>query len=246
MATLKPQGGTSVKYMSAKLSGPFKQSNGETKEVMGFLQTVSEGTEGAVRREWSVGKESGVVYEIVHTGIGGYIKDIKLDEEGKYGTEFHLYMSDGEILQFKLKNKIDREMAKALSNIDLDKDISIRPYSYKKNPDDKWDTVGFQIRQEGEKVGTAFYDFDKKEVVGDYPKASFDWKTAKDSEKLAFNESVIDFLTNHIKENVLTKLPIAPREDKSMDEVNGDNDAAATNTLDSEFADDINPEDIPF
>ena len=142
---------------------------------------VEEGTPGAVLREGFL--KDGTPYkkwELVYPGITGFIKAIEI-KKGSFGKEVNITMRDENeqeyIVQLMATNKnTGVKFLSALPNIDLEKEVTIKPYDdFISKKDGKNVMGGMNILQDGEKIQSAFYD-GKKKLLG-MPEPEVDKRT---------------------------------------------------------------------
>lgn len=165
-------------------------------------ETVSEGTEGAVKRayESSDGKK-GEKYELVYKSIEGTISNVEFFE-GDFGTNLQITLTftDGESVVFSLgtNTPYGEDMLKKLPAIDFNQPVKLTPYNF---TDDKGkNRRGVSVLQGGEKVLNFFSDGEK--AINGMPEPKGDVsKYNADKWKLYFGEVrvfLVDYVTEHI------------------------------------------------
>lgn len=214
---------------------------GGTGETM-LRQSVSEGTPDSVARHWEVNGEKGTKYELLFPSIEGKITnvEIKKEEEKGYGDKIQLTF-DGEItVSTKTTSKFGSSIMRQLPNVDFTKEVKLQPYSYTPKGKDK-EVTGVSIKQ-GEtfddRVGDAFYDFEKKESKNGIPEPDFDWSNVQDWQKDKFWSEVDAFLQSYTLEKVVPTIPAFIPETSVGEETEPVN-------LGGE-QEDVDPEDMPF
>lgn len=142
-----------------------------------FKRTVSEDTDGAVRRDWSVGDKSGTKWELSYKAVTGMLDDIHY-RESEYGTALNIRIYDGDE-DFTVSIKADKEyaidFAKRLPSVDLGIPVTLVPYQFKPEGEE-YDKRGLNVFQGGEKLFTYYYDAVKKESVNGIPEPKGDTK----------------------------------------------------------------------
>lgn len=185
--------------------------------VEGSLRQKSqEGAPGAIRREWTAGGESGVVWEIPSKAVFGKIIDISFYEGEKDGRKFttlNITLDENEngnvpVVTAGIDTKYAQDILKKLPNIDFDQEVRIRPYSYLKEGDEK-NTVGVEITQRNtdetftKKMGDFFYDWDTREVKNGYPETPKKKEDMTSKDWRRYFEDANEFVINYVKENIL-------------------------------------------
>jgi hypothetical protein len=148
----------------------------------GFCSEQIEGPDGdggldkedpnAVRRDWKSadGKTSGTKYERIVTSLIGYIEDIQFFD-GTYGMEINVAFDRSEdgykpVMALKLSSREGEDFLKKLPNLDLTKEVRVRPYNFTGRDDEE--VRGIEVTQQdpsGEfnvKIVNYFYDPEQK------------------------------------------------------------------------------------
>lgn len=170
--------------------------------------TVSEGTEGAKRREYETSDgKTGVKYEHVFKSISGMVTDLSF-YDGDYGKNILMdFDNEGEILTLTVNtaSNFGEDLMKKLPNIDFSQRVLIIPYAFE---DEKGKTrKGLTINNQGDKVQNFFYDAIEKKNINNYPDPKpnkGDKPYSKDDWKIYFIETR-KFLTEYTEENILPK-----------------------------------------
>lgn len=248
MAIIKNETGSGKTFLKIGTSGPVTLPNGKVEEKVGFLQTVTAETEGAIRRDWAVGTKTGTKYELVHGGITGMIVGITFKTDGDYGNQMQIEMSDGEVIQMSTSGRFGQDLLTKLPEVDLSKELFMRAYDY--IPEGKTKaSVGVSIKQGEDKIGNHFFDFKTRKSINGMPTPDFKWgdDSVRKSAKDAYWEDVEVFLREYVEKNVTNFVKKEETvTDKDIASANADNQIAAEDSLDAEFTEDISPEDIPF
>jgi hypothetical protein len=182
-----------------------------------FRQTVTEGTPGAVRRDWETKDGAkGTKYELVYGSLDGVITGISF-YDGDFGKNLILEMTDGDdkyVVSMATGMPFFEDFAKKLPNIDKTKPVSLAPYAFE---DDKGKTrKGVTVTQDGKKLQNYYYDFSGKENINGFPVPQFkkDKKTGEhkpfstEEWKIYFAQCRV-FLIEQIEEHHL----IVPKND---------------------------------
>lgn len=156
-------------------------------------QKVDEATEGAKIRTYEdkEGNE-GSKWELTHKNVSGMLVGFGLDKKDFGVTMLEIVVVDSDGLKTQIgtpdSSRYAIDFMEKLPNIDLTKEIVLNSYDFEaKNP--KTGKVsrktGFSIVQDGEKIGTAYFDFDTKKNLRGMPEVdqteaadydSDDWK----------------------------------------------------------------------
>lgn len=141
-------------------------------------KTTDENDPNAIKRTIEL-KEGGTkdVYEIVKKGIEGRIDSLKIDD-GNYGRTLVVGVDDGFdkfFLNVPWESSYCRTLLEKINAIDLSKDVTLIPYSFK-GSDGKTKT-GISVYQSKEKIMSYYkkYDAEGKKIEGylhDYPHGS--------------------------------------------------------------------------
>lgn len=147
-----------------------------------FHQTVPEGTEGAVVREYE--DKEGVKQsktELVFDEVSGVITKISF-EEGDYGKSLILEIDGDGVVSLNTTSNFGEDVMKKLPNVNLSQSIRLVPYSFEEAGKSR---KGITIYQNDEKVQNHYYDTDAKKVSNGMPEFSGD-KNDKDDWKIYF------------------------------------------------------------
>lgn len=164
---------------------------------------VTEETEGAVKREYETSdKKTGVKYELVFSELSGKITGLNF-QDGDYGKNLQIEVTDGDpiVLSLNTASSFGEDFLKKLPNIDLTKEVILRPYSFE--DDNGKLRKGITVIQNGDKIASYFYDVEGKKNINGYPTPdqkkvkSFD----KDDWKIYFIE-VRKFLIAYAENNI--------------------------------------------
>lgn len=148
-----------------------------------IVQTVDENHEGAVERVWEKDDKKGIAYEVPYKNLTGYITSLEL-KQGKFGEDLRIGVLNGgdkAVLTVKVDSRFFADFAKKAPNIDFTKEVVLDVFDFVPKGKDK-PSVGFTIKQGGEKIGNAYYDYEKKKSPKGYPVMeeekpdSDDWK----------------------------------------------------------------------
>jgi len=185
-------------------------------------KVVDENTAGAVRREYEDSKgNQGVKFEKIYESVSGKITDIKF-QDTDFGTLIQVsltdtFLNDIEILSMSTSQTFGEDFMKKLPSLDLDKDVTIRPYSF--TGDNGKALKGLSITQDNEKVENFFYNKETKETINGLPTPTGDTKKySKDDWKIYFL-TVRKFLTEYTKDNFVSKFNKQAVEEALDDEV---------------------------
>lgn len=131
--------------------------------------SVTEETEGAVKREYETSdKKTGVKFELIFSELSGKITGLNF-QDGDYGKNIQIEVTDGEpiVLSLNTASNFGEDFLKKLPNIDLTKDVILRPYSFE--DDNGKLRKGITVLQAGGKIQSYFYDVEGKKNVNGYP-----------------------------------------------------------------------------
>lgn len=137
-----------------------------------FHLKVPEGTEGEVKRKYetSDGKE-GTANELVFSELSGKIDKVGF-YDSNYGKLIQIIVVDGEeepvIISVGTSGNFGTDLLKKLPNIDLKKEVTFAPYSFKDEKTGK-PKRGVSITQGKEKIANFYFDEKKKENKHDFP-----------------------------------------------------------------------------
>ena len=199
-----------------------------------FRVQVSQDHPDAVRRDWKStdGKSSGTKYERIINALFGFIREVSF-QEGEYGTQILVKLDENEdgetpIVALGTGTREGEDFLKKLPNIDLSKEVRLRPFSFTGEANDE--VRGMEIMQQDEdgnfKVKiTNFFIEQMKQADGSfkrvmkngYPEPEGDTDMySKDDWKIYFL-SARKFIIAYAKENVLPKFG-AQRPPQSLEE----------------------------
>lgn len=215
------------RYISVKADGVFHEK-------------VSEGTEGAVYREYELkdGTKGGKWERLYKSVDNVHIKGIRF-EDGEYGENILVTLSDGEnevVWAEGTGTNFGSDLMKKLPNVNFAEKMSIAPYSF--TTEGGKNRRGVNIFQ-NDKLGDYFTSFVEDEApkklhgFPEWPKKLEDM--GKNDWKKYFLEVEI-FLTDYTKKNIIPKLETSGVEYEP---------GQALDTI-TYPADDIDPEAIPF
>ena len=137
-----------------------------------FHMTVPEGTEGAVKRDYETSDgKAGTKYELVYGELTGKIDDVSFFDSN-YGKLLQITVTDGDeepvIISVGTSGNFGTDLLKKLPNIDLKKEVTFAPYSFKDEKTSK-PKRGVAITQDGKKIESFYYDAKKKANKHDFP-----------------------------------------------------------------------------
>ena len=238
-----------------------------------FRVQVDQNNPEAIKRDWKSadGKMSGTKYERIVNSVIGYIEDIQF-YEGEYGTEVNIGFDKSEdgyrpIVALKLSTREGEDFLKKLPNIDLLREVRLRPFNF--NGDEGDEVRGMDVKQEDEKgefkkkIKSYFQTDDRKSING-YPVPEGDLGDfSKDDWKIYFLQTrkflktfTLDVMAAKIMQAVDDRSVTTPKsleqqkrlEKASEVEDNGLNAETAEARLNNiEYpTEDINPDDVSF
>jgi len=210
-----------------------------------FRMVVPEGTEGSECREWETkdGK-SGVKHELVFETAKGKITDVQF-RDSDYGEQLlvTLEVEDEQeepvTVSLNTNQPFAEDFMKKLPNIDLSKDVILRPYNFTDDKDKNRRGMAITQETEGEqtKIQNFYYDPKQKKPVNGYPAPSGDESTSDDWK--VYFIGARKFLVGETKTFIEKKREAGnlkqKTEEKTMDEV-----------YDEITKDAPNPDGIPF
>lgn len=197
-----------------------------------FHETVPEGTEGAVVREYetSDGKK-GEKNELQYARVDNVLITNVVFEMGNYGENLLITLSDGDnevVLAQAVDSPFGEDLLKKLPAIDFAEKLSLVPYKYQ-NKKDKT-RRGVDIYQKSDKVLNFFWDEATRTNLHGFPTLPEDTSNyTNDMWKLHFLQARI-VTVQYAKEHIVPKF--VGQEEKKSDFVYPESD--------------IKPEDIPF
>lgn len=135
-----------------------------------FHEQVSEGTQGAVAREYEdENGEKKVKYELIHDSVKGIITKISV-EEGFKGLKNLNIEIDSEIISTGVKGQFGEDLLKKLPSIDFTKEVTLTPYSFIPKGEDVV-KKGVTVYQDGVKVESFYWDKETKTEKNGVPVA---------------------------------------------------------------------------
>lgn len=158
-----------------------------------FRLSVPEGTEGAVKRDWTVGDKSGTKNELVYKSLTGKITNVDVVET-EIGRLLQVTITDeiGDLtISIATNSNFATDLMKKLPNVNKEKDVKFTPYSFT-NDKDKL-VKGVTVEQDGVKI-ESFY----KDNANGIPVPEEGKTYTKNKWKSYFGE-VEDFLVGTIK-----------------------------------------------
>lgn len=214
----------------------------------------------AVRRDWKSvdGKNSGTKYERIVNALFGVIQEVSF-QEGEYGTQILIKLDENEdgenpIVALGTGSREGEDLMKKLPNIDLSKEIRLRPFNFTGQDNDE--VRGMEVMQQDDagnftvKIVNFFVEQTKQEdgsfkrmMKNGFPAPEGDTDMySKDDWKIYFL-SARKFLIAYTKENILPKLEtrtmgVSPRPIQSLEE--------QMERQGSYPKEEINPNEIPF
>lgn len=185
-----------------------------------FVTQVPQDHPDAVRRDWKSadGSKSGTKYERVVNALFGFIKDISF-HDGDYGMQIYIKLDENEegeepIIALPTASREGEDFMKKLPNIDLAKEVRLRPFNFKGNEGDE--VRGMEIMQPDTedkfkvKITNFFQtsvkqadDSIKRDYLNGYPKPE-GTDLSKDEWKLYFMQARL-FLIKYTKEHIVPK-----------------------------------------
>lgn len=212
-----------------------------------FRQKVDQDHPDAVRRDYetSDGKK-GIKYERVIDALYGYITDIAF-YDSEYGMKINIILDENQDgirpnISLPTQSREAEDFMKKLPNIDLTKEVKLRPFNFTGDNDDE--IRGMEILQPNDndeymiKITNFFRDAEKKENINGYPNPPKESdEMDKEDWKIYFIQAR-KFLVAYTGDKIVPTIPTPerPKSPKSHEE-------EKRNTYPEE---DINPADIPF
>lgn len=189
-----------------------------------------------VRRDWKLQNgDSGTKYELVYEELSGFIKGIYF-QDGKYGKSLRIVVQDEEeiILTVNMQSNYSDDLMKKLPNIDINKEVTFKPYSF----EDKAGKLkrGVTVFQEEEKLKSFFHSEDQKELHG-FPAPEKSHKKMDNDDWKVYFIGVKKFLQKYLEDN--TKLIIehsdneSKKEEIDVEEIDFDKKPEATKSVDT-------------
>ena len=199
-----------------------------------FRRSVPAGTPDAIERAWTAGGKTGTAIEVEYKHLFGFVRNVEFYEgegdNGKY-TNLNLVLDEDEetgripVISVGVDTKYARDIMHKLPNIDLEKDVRIRPFSFVPEGEDKAVT-GVEIMQRDsidkftKKVESFFFkkEGEKSVEVNGFPKREKPYdeqsKAEREISKILRNE----FLANYTRENIIPKFNVSLRPPQSLEE----------------------------
>jgi len=183
-----------------------------------FRQTVSEDTDGAIKREYETSTGAkGFKFEKKYERLTGIITEVSFFD-GEYGKLLQITI-DGLTLSVPTASNFGEDIMKKLPNIDMTKPVVFTPYSL---TDEKGKTKkGVSITQDGKKITNFFRDEVNKKNINGFPDPTGDEKNDKDLWKIYFI-TARKFLENYIQTNFCKIVPEVSQAQKDFDEITAD------------------------
>ena len=127
-------------------------------------QTVKQGVEGAVMRNWEAGGKSGTKWELAYPAVSGHVKNISFydgEHDGKKYTNLQIEFDENEngnspIVSVGARTRYAEDIMMKLPNINFEEEVRLRPFSFVPEGEDRAVT-GVEVLQ---RSGTG--NFDKK------------------------------------------------------------------------------------
>lgn len=180
-----------------------------------FRTQVPKDHPDAVEREWeATDGTKGTKWEREVKAVIGFIKDIQIVDT-EFGTQVKVFFDeddegDQKIVALNAKSREGEDFLKKLPNIDLSKEVRLRPFKFEGDRGD--DVRGMEVVQQDDegsfkrKITNFFYDPETKENLNGFPKPEGDTDMfTKDDWKIYFLQAN-KWLVNYIQKNILPKL----------------------------------------
>lgn len=117
----------------------MSRETADTKEYVSILSSdgtfrlpVPEGTEGAVKREWSVDDKSGVKNELVFKALSGKITKVDI-VEAEFGSLLQVDITDDQgtlTISTSTSNNFASDLMKKLPEMEMNKEYRLAPYAF--------------------------------------------------------------------------------------------------------------------
>lgn len=146
-----------------------------------FHQTVPEGTEGAVIREYEdKDEQKKTKTELIFDSVSGSISNISF-EDGDFGKNLNIELDGDGVVSLGTSSSFGEDLMKKLPNINLSKPIKLSPYAFTAEGKSR---KGITVYQDDEKIESYYFDKDKGVAVNGIPQPqgdttkydSDDWK----------------------------------------------------------------------
>lgn len=188
-------------------------------------QTVEEGVEGAVKREYETSDgKTGEKWELKFSSFTGFIIDVKFFE-GDFGANILIDLKDEDDNEYTLaisaSSTFGEQFMMKLPNLDLTKEVLLKPYSFpdKKNAGKR--IRGLKLVQDDEPVLDYFTEYDevKKTFKTLHGMPSPDKKKTTTSEKWKLYFAIRrEWLMDYLIENELVKAAEEGAEEEDDEE----------------------------
>jgi len=167
-------------------------------------QASTEGTPGAVKREWTAPDgSSGVKWEMVYESMTGRVTNMYL-KDTDFGIFLVVAFDGGESLSLHTDHRYFTDFVKKAAGADFTMPMTIKPYDFEDN--NKKRITGMTIMQDGEKLEDYFYDFKTKVQKHDFPKPEGETKSySKDDWKIYFL-TVKKFLISYVTLSIIPSI----------------------------------------
>lgn len=208
-----------VKYSSQKTTYFSVLADGQ------FHQSVTEGTEGAERREYETSDGTkGVKYELKAESITGVLGAVSVFS-GNYGKniliQFKKLEKDDEdvVISLSANNSFGEDFLKKLPNIDVEKEVTLSPYAFE---DEKGkNRKGISIVQEDKKIASFYSKENKKtkkwDVINGYPEPEGDTKKFDADDWKSFFSDARKFMLKEFAKHPLFVEELVTSESEEVD-----------------------------
>lgn len=178
-----------------------------------------ENDEKAVKRDWELKDGTkGTKFERVYKGISGMIIDISF-HDADFGKMLHVTFESDEdgkpdtTLTLNTNSNFAQDLMKKLPNVDLNKKVSLSPYSFE---DDKGKIRKGIVVWQGEdgkkeKIQSFFYDPETQKATNGIPVPQGDTKKFDSDDWKMYFTVVKKFLVSYIEEKIIYNFSI-PQE----------------------------------
>lgn len=148
-----------------------------------FHQSVPEGTDGAVKREYETSSgEKGVKNELVYSEVSGIITGLSF-HDGDFGKNLQIELDDDGVVSVGVESSFGEDIMKKLPGIDLSSSVKLKPYAF--TDDAGKNRRGVTIEQDGDKLYNYYYDNNAGKAVNGMPEFDGDMND-KDDWKMYF------------------------------------------------------------
>lgn len=161
-----------------------------------FHQTVPEGTEGAVVREYEDKDDvKKTKTELVFDEVSGVITKIAF-KDGDYGKMLELEIDNEGIVSIGTASNFGEDLMKKLPNVKLSEVVKLVPYSFET---DKGKTKkGITVYQNDKKIESFYWDNETKKAINGIPEAEAGLDYKSEDGKIFFM-TVRKFLVEEVK-----------------------------------------------